>query len=101
MDVFNRLLAKNIKASGWGKSDHMEITPQQIRSRRERRSTRVLSHFYRPHRLDDPHCEDCPLIFAVYKGEERLLDGHARINYWVKQRNTDDHDVNVHIIKSE
>ncbi len=101
IDVFNRLLAKNIRAQGWKKTDHMDVKPHQIRSKREKRSTGELARFHRPHGLDDPHCEDCPLIIAVYNGKERLLDGHTRINYWLKQRNTEDHDVNVHVIESE
>jgi len=101
MDVFNRLLAKNIRAQGWKETDHLDIKPHQIRSHREKRSTDELARFHRPHGLDDPKCEDFPLIIAVHNGKERLLDGHTRINYWVKQRNIEDHHVNVHVIKSE
>jgi hypothetical protein len=98
-DAFNRLLAKSISAPGWKDGDHMDIQPHQIRSHREKRSTDELAKFPRPHCRDNPLREDCPIIVAVYEGEERLLDGHTRINYWVKQRNTEDHDVNIHVIE--
>ena len=101
LDVFNRLLAKNIRAPGWTDTDHMDIKPLQIRSHREKRSTGELARFHRPHGLDDPHREDCPIIIAMYEGKERLLDGHTRINYWFKQGNIGDHDVNVHVIESD
>jgi len=101
LDVFNRRLAKNIAAPGWKKTDHMDIKPLQIRSHRDKRSTDELSRFHQLHGLDDPHRADCPIIIAVYEGKARLLDGHTRINYWVKQGNIGDHDVNVHVIESE
>jgi len=100
-DAFNRLLAKNIKAPGWKNGDHMDIQPHQIRSHREKRSTDELTRFLRGHDRVNPQRTDCPIIVAVYEGEERLLDGNNRINYWVKQGNTEDHDVNVHVIESE
>ena len=98
MDVFNRLLAKNIKAPGWRPSDHTPFTMLQIRSRRERRTTEELAKFPKAHNRDDPINKECPIIVAVLDGVERLLDGHNRINYWQKVGDDGPHDVNVHII---
>ena len=99
-DAFNRLLAKSIKTPGWKDGDHMDVQPHQIRSHREKRSAHELARFHRTHDRDEPLREDCPIIIAVYEGEERLLDGTTRINLWVKRKSTELHDVNVHAIES-
>ncbi len=99
MDVFNRLLAKNIRADGWKEADHMDIEPHQIRSHRETRSTGELALLPRSHTGCEPLLKDVPIIIAVYEGKERLLDGTARINLWVREKNTEPHDVYVHVIE--
>ena len=32
---------------------------------------------------------------------QRLLDGNNRINVWINEGNTDQHDVNMHIVDTE
>ena len=78
----------------------MGIELHQIQSHREKRSTEELAEFQRTHTRDSPKRQGCPIIIAVFQGEERLLDGTTRINLWVKEGNTELHDVNVHIIES-
>ncbi|MCZ6763027.1 MAG: hypothetical protein O7C03_08485 [Gammaproteobacteria bacterium] len=97
-DVFNRLLAKNIRPRDWKNTDHMDIRVDQISSERQSRSTAELSQFDRPHAGDKPKKTDCPIIVAVYDGVERLLDGNTRINYWVKIGAAGGHTVHVHHI---
>lgn len=99
MDVFNRLLSKNIRQPGWKRTDHMDVRIGQIRSFRDQRSTAELTQFPRTHDRDKPIKEDCPIIVVVYAGQDRLLDGTTRINYWVNTGNSDLHDLNVHVIE--
>ena len=101
IDVFNRLLAKSIKADGWKDGVHMNIKRNQIRSPRETRTTEELALLERSHHRLKPCREDCPIIIAVYESKERLLDGTTRINLWERQKNKERHDVNVHIVETE
>jgi hypothetical protein len=100
IDVFNRLLAKSIRAEDWKEGDHLEINESQIQSLREERSTQELALLRRSHDRFQPAREDCPIIIAVYEGKEWLLDGTTRINLWLRQRSTQAHPVNVHILES-
>ena len=99
MDVLNHLLSKNVRQPRWKQTDHMGIRMTQIRSFREQRGTAELAQYPRTHNRDEPINETCPIIVAVYAGQERLLDGTTRINYWVKTCNTELHDVNLHVIE--
>lgn len=99
INTFNRLLVKSIRPPGWKEGDHMDIQLDQIRSHQERRTTGELAQFPRTHDRDEPICKYCPIVVAVYEGQERLLDGTTRINYWLKEGNTDLHHVNVNVIE--
>jgi hypothetical protein len=98
MDVFNRLLAKNLKPAGANKTTHANIRVEQISSRRERWSTAQLGMLHRGH--SDPTGVDisCPIVLAEYCGEQRVLDGNHRINRWLRARDERLHDVNIHAI---
>ena len=98
-DPFNRLLAKAIRAPGWKDGDHMDVTPDQITSRRETRTTSELGNFTRGHERRKPARQECPIIVAEYQGVEYLLDGNNRINLWIDQEDTREHPVNVHVIR--
>lgn len=95
-DVVTRLLAKNIKREGCTKYDHEPITVEQVRSRREYRTTEQLSQLSVGHSRDKPQHLGGPIIVFDYEGEERLLDGNTRINYWLQSGNTEGHLVHVH-----
>ena len=98
LDVFNRLLAKQINGPDGDPLARMNFSPEQIRSSREQRTTSELAGFPKWHDHDNPNKTDCPIIVAVFNGTEYLLDGHTRINYWQKIRDEGPHDVNVHIV---
>lgn len=100
MDVFCRLLAKNILGIE-GLSDlHLMIVPSQIRSERIEYSTSdLLNKFRTAHPRKDPKCTTAPLIVAVYEGRERLLDGNTRLNYWRQRGDNNMHVVHVHRIE--
>ena len=98
LDVFNRLLAKNIRPSGWTDNTHLNIQPQQISSRREKWTTDALAKLPRGHGFTaGPHFH-CPLVIAEYEGKQRLIDGNHRINRWIEARDSSLHDVNIHRI---
>ena len=97
-DVFTRLLAKQIKAPGWTNTDHELVIPSQIKSEQQNRTTEQLAGLRRKHDRYEPENELGPIIIALYKGEERLLDGTTRINKWIKEQNKDEHSVNVHTV---
>jgi hypothetical protein len=98
LDVFNRLLAKNIKPTGWTANIHLNIQPQQISSRREKWTTDALANLPRGHGSTKGEDFDCPIVVAEYEGKQRLLDGNHRINRWIVARDTAPHDVNIHTI---
>ena len=95
-DVLTRLLAKNIKRDGWTKYDHVPVKVEQVQSRREFRTTKQLSQLSIAHTRDKPQHLGGPIIVFDYEGEERLLDGNTRINYWLQTEDTDPHLVHVH-----
>ncbi len=99
-DAFTRLLAKNIRAPGWTDFDHFPVERHQIRSYREKRTTEELARLPRGHDRNRPVHRGGPIIIAVHEGQERVLDGNTRINYWISQGNTDYHDINVHIVET-
>jgi hypothetical protein len=101
LDVFNRLLAKNIKPAGWTKYTHMNITPEQIRSRREQWPMSELSRLPRGHAgVAGPWTRlDGPIVVVEYLGSKRLLDGSHRINTWVAAGDADLHPVHIHTIE--
>lgn len=96
LDVFNRLLAKNIRPSEWTPNTHLNIQRHQVKSRRERWTTDALGKLPRGHGFTQGKDFDCPIVVAEYEGEQRLLDGNHRINRWIAARNTLVHDVNIH-----
>ena len=100
LDVFNRLLAKNIRPSGWTTNTHFDITADQIRSRRERWTTETLGKLVRGHNSTDGQDFSCPIIIAEYGGVQRVLDGNHRINRWVGAGDTRVHDVNIHTLSA-
>ena len=98
LDVFNRLLAKNIKPDGWIDNTHLNIPRHQVQSRREHWTTDRLGQLRRGHNRTQPKNFNCPIIIAEYEGMQRLLDGTTRINHWIAIGNTREHDVNIHTI---
>lgn len=98
-DAFRRLVAKNIRADGWTPHDHADIHPDQIQSRREKRSTAELSHLQRGHDRSRPQRLNCPVIVVHIDGVERLIDGTNRINFWESIGDQSQHDVHVHMIR--
>jgi hypothetical protein len=101
IDVFNRLLAKNLQPPGANKTTHTNVRLDQISSRRERWPTAKLAELRRGH--TDPTGVDveCPIVLAEYAGELRVLDGNHRINRWVITGDTGLHDVNIHTVIGE
>ncbi len=99
-DAFHRLLAKNVRI-GADHNLHCIVSPAQIRSERQIRSTEELAKLTRGHDRTAPSSTDGPIIIAVYRGQERVLDGSSRINYWVKTRNTEPHVVHVHHVEGD
>jgi hypothetical protein len=99
IDVFNRLLAKNLGYGGMGKTTHTDLRVEQISSRSERWSTAKLGLLHRGH--GDPTGIDvaCPIILAEYAGKMRVLDGNHRINRWVNANDAKLHEVNIHTIE--
>jgi hypothetical protein len=98
-DVFTRLVAKRIRRPKWKSTDHERLRRSHIASERQTRSTKQLSQLVREHTRDRPWNESAPIIIAFYLGQELLLDGTARINKWMRERNDGDHAVNFHIIE--
>jgi len=97
LDVFNRLLAKNIRPSGWTDNTHLNIQPHQVTSRRERWTTASLAELT-GHKFTNGEDFDSPIVVAEYDGVTRLLDGNHRINRWVEAGDMSLHDVNIHRI---
>ena len=98
LDVFNRLLAKNIRPFGWTKNTDLDLRPQQIRSHREAWTTAELARLSRGHGSKIGNDFDCPIILAVYEGVHRLLDGNHRINRWIETADERTHDFNIHVV---
>ena len=98
LDVFNRLLAKNLGRAGPQKTGHTDVRAEQIASRREQWTTADLGMLRRGH--GDPSGVDvaCPIVLAEYEDETRVLDGNHRINRWVNENDSRMHDVIIHTI---
>jgi hypothetical protein len=97
LDVFNRLLAKNLEPPGWTSNTHANFQRDQIVSRKEIWTTVALGQLARGHA--DPSGVDVPwpIILAEYEGL-RVLDGNHRINRWVKLNDSREHSVHIHAI---
>lgn len=98
LDVFNRLLAKNIRPTGWVPNTHLTIQRDQVTSRQEQWSTDALGRLPRGHGSALGEDFGCPIVVAEYEGKQRLLDGNHRINRWIAAGDTQMHDVNIHTI---
>jgi hypothetical protein len=98
LDVFNRLLAKNVTPPGWTKNTHFTFQPSQIRSRRETWTTDQLGKLDRGHSDASGDDFDCPIVIVEYQGKQRVLDGNHRINRWVASGDARLHNVNIHTI---
>ena len=98
LDVFNRLLAKNIKSAGWTHNTHLDIQRQQITSRREQWTTETLGRLPLGHGFSYGEDFVCPIIIAEYEGQQLLLDGNHRINRWSAANDMRVHDVNIHTV---
>ena len=98
LDVFNRLLAKNIRPTKWTANTHLDIQPHQIRSRQEQWTTNELRTLRRRHSDSTGVDFDCPIVVVEYGGEKRLLDGNHRINRWIELDDTRLHVVNIHTV---
>jgi hypothetical protein len=101
MDVFNRLLAKHIRPDGWTPNTHMDIRPEQIRSRREQWGIDRLGLLPRGHHgMAGPGTRlDGPIVIVQYQGAMRLLDGSHRVNTWIAMRDPAQHSVHIHTIE--
>jgi hypothetical protein len=100
LDVFARLLAKNIRPSGWTSNTHLDIKRDQVRSRREQWTTEALGKLVRGHNSTAGQDFGCPIIIAEHEDVQRVIDGHHRINRWVSAGDTRVHDVNIHTISA-
>ena len=98
LDVFNRLLAKNIRPSGWTPNTHLDVQRNQVNSRQEKWPTDALAQLPRGHGSMSGEDFGCPIIVAEYEGQRRLLDGSHRINRWIAAGDTREHDVNIHTV---
>jgi hypothetical protein len=96
MDVFNRLLAKNVRPDGWTPNTHLNINRGQISSRQEKWGIDKLAQLERGHSDPTGADFDCPIIVVEYEGRRRLLDGNHRINRWLAAHDPRLHDVNIH-----
>jgi hypothetical protein len=98
LDVFNRLLAKNIRPGAGTRNTHLSIERDQVSSRREQWTTEELGKVARGHKSTAGQDFGCPIIIAEYEGVQRVLDGNHRINRWVAAGDTRVHNVNIHTI---
>ena len=98
LDVFTRLLAKNIRAPGWTPNTHLELQPQELTSRREVWTAAQLARLRRGHESKAGDDFNCPIIVAEYQGTQRLLDGNHRNNRWIETGDERTHDVNIHCV---
>ena len=98
LDVFNRLLAKNVRPNTWTPNTHLDIQPSQVRSRSEQWTTDALAKLARGHTSVAGRDFDCPIVIAEYAGKQRVLDGNHRINRWVLAKDAGRHDVHIHNI---
>lgn len=98
LDVFNRLLAKNVRPDNWTANTHLDIQLSQVSSRLEQWTTGALAKLTRAHPSQVGKDCDCPIVIVEYAGKQRLLDGNHRINRWVFTNDTRLHDVHIHNI---
>jgi hypothetical protein len=98
LDVFNRLVAKNLGRAGPQKSGHATVREDQITSRKEQWTTARLGALTRGHA--DPSGVDiaCPIVLVEHSGRTIVLNGNHRINRWVRTNDTRVHDVIIHSI---
>jgi len=97
LDVFNRLLAKNIRPPGWTPNTHANITRAQIISRKEQWTTDALGKLTRGHNNSTGVDVPWPIVLAEYDGL-RVLDGNHRINRWVASNDAKSHSVHIHVV---
>ncbi len=97
LDVFNRLLAKNIRPAGWTENTHADLNRDRLVSRKEQWTTATLGQLHRGHSSPAGVDVVCPIILVEHEGI-RVLDGNHRINRWVASRDTRAHDVHIHAI---
>ena len=83
LDVFNRLLAKNVRAAGWTDQTHCDIREEEITSRQEAWTTDALGRLPRAHTEVAPQDWQGPIVLVEFEGMLRLIDGNHRINRWV------------------
>ena len=98
LDVFNRLVAKNLRPAEWTPNTHLEIQESQISSRLEYWTTAALARVERAHPGVADRDSASPIILVEYAGALRLIDGNHRINRWVMQLDVREHQVNIHSI---
>lgn len=97
LDVFNRLLAKNIRPPGWTSNTHANITRDQITSRKEQWTTHALGKLNRGHSSSSGIDVPWPIVLAECEGL-RVLDGNHRINRWIASNDARSHKVHIHVI---
>ena len=98
LEVFNRLLAKNIRPSAWTKNTHLDIKQDQISSRHEQWTTEDIGKLARGHNSTAGKDFERPIIVAEYEGVQHVLDGNHRINHWIVAGDVRFHNVNIHTI---
>ena len=97
LDVFNRLLAKNLQPPGLTPCTHLDIRCHQIRSSKVWRTTDELARLAEQgHRGAHGRGASQPVVIALYDNQERLLDGNHRINWWQSLDDHELHEVNLH-----
>jgi hypothetical protein len=100
MDVFNRLMAKQVGLVGRTANTHTNFSPLEIRSRKEQWGTEALGQLTRGHGgIAGPRTRlDGPIVLVEYEGRVLVLDGNHRINTWVQKNDPGLHSVNIHTI---
>ena len=98
LDVFNRLVAKNLGHAGPRKTGHATVHEEQIATRREQWATDKLGTLARGHSHRGGVEIACPIVLVEHAGRTMVLDGNHRINCWVGSNDTRVHDVIIHTI---
>jgi len=98
LDVINRLLAKKLRPEGWETNMHLDIGPHQVHSRQEQWTIDKLEKLSRDHSSRGGDDFGCPIIIIEYESKQYLLDGNHRVNRWIKTRDPNPHDINIHTI---
>jgi len=98
LDVFNRLIAKNVRPAGWTPHTHLDIQEHRVSSRQEHWTIAELGRLLRAHVGIADRDSASPIVLVEYEGMLRLIDGNHRINRWVAEADVRQHQVNIHSV---